>query len=243
MKAIAKIAELYERKRGILLFMSVKDKALSFITDYINQNKLETGAKLPPSAELCRMMGASLTSVREALKILEARGVVKVENGRGVFVKSSATTNFLIAIEHVEEGRIAQLREVFEVRKMMESQIIKNVYDYATNEELDRVELSLKRLMQRYKYGENTVDEDRRFHSEFYAICHNSLLQQLANSVIETFDKMYSAEDNSFSVIYSDTVVLHEKMFRALLRGDVSTALRINEQSIDRILFRLGNLA
>jgi len=222
--------------------MSVKDRALAFITDYINQNKLETGTKLPSSAELCRMMGASLTSVREALKILEAQGVVKVENGRGVFVKSSATTNFLVTIEHVEEGRLAQLREVFEVRKMMESQVIKNVYDYATAEELDRVGLCLKRLMQKYKYGENTVNEDRLFHSELYAICHNSLLQRLANSVMETFDKMYATEDKSFSVIYSDTVVLHEKMFRALLRGDVTTALRINEQSIDRILFRLGNL-
>jgi len=222
--------------------MSVKDKALGYITDYISQNKLKTGDKLPSSAELCRMMGASLTSVREALKILEAQGIIEVVNGKGVFAKSSVPLNSLITIEHVEEDRVVQLREIFEVRKMLEAQIIKNVYEYATPEELDRVALCVKDLMQRYKYGENTVNEDRQFHSELYAICHNSLLQHLANSVMETFDKIYTEKEKSFDVTYSDTVVHHEKMFRALLRGDVSTALRVNGQAIDRILFRLGNL-
>ncbi|MCL2424964.1 MAG: GntR family transcriptional regulator [Oscillospiraceae bacterium] len=223
--------------------MTVKDKALGFITDYISQNQLKIGDKLPSSAEFCRMMGASLTSVREALKILEAKGVVEVVNGIGIFVRSSTTNNFLITIEkNMEKDQIAQLMEVFEVRKMLEAQIIKNIYEYATSEELARVELSVKRLMKRYKCGESTVNEDRRFHSELYAICHNSLLEQLANSVIETFDKIYTTEDNGFDVTYSDTVVQHEKMFRALSRGDVSTALRINGKTIDRVIFRLDNL-
>jgi len=221
--------------------MSVKEKALSFITEYINQNKLKTGDKLPSGAELCKMTGTSLTSVREALRTLEAQGVVDIVNGSGTFVKSTATSSFLIAFEHDDEDRIAQLREVFEVRKMLEAQIIKNIYEYATPEELARVELSVKRLIQLYNYGENTCREDRWFHSELSAICHNSLLQRLADSVMETFDKLYP-EDNSFSATYSDTVVQHEKMFNALVEGDIYRALRINEQTIDKILFRLGNI-
>ena len=222
--------------------MLIKNKVLDCITKYISQNRLKTGDKLPSCAELCRMMGVSLTSVREALKTLEAQGVVKVINGRGTFMKASAATNFLITIEHDDARKFAQLKEVFEVRKMLESQIIKNVVEYATPEELRKVDRCVKRLMQCYSKGKRTVDEDRRFHSELSAICHNSLLQRLADSVMETFDKLYPG-DNSFNVTYSDTVVLHEKMFHAILKGDVATALRINDQTIDTILFRLSGLS
>ena len=60
---------------------------ISYIENYIEENNLKAGDRLPSQAELLEMMGVSRTALREAIKTLEAKNVLEVKNGKGVYVK------------------------------------------------------------------------------------------------------------------------------------------------------------
>src|SRR6202043_2315038 len=64
------------------LFSRVAEQVERFITG----NSLSPGDRLPGERELCELLGVSRTSVREALRSLQTRGIVAVRHGKGVFV-------------------------------------------------------------------------------------------------------------------------------------------------------------
>ena len=51
--------------------------------------KYKPGEKLPTERQLSEMLGASRTSIREASKQLEARGILTVKRGVGTFVSEN----------------------------------------------------------------------------------------------------------------------------------------------------------
>ncbi|MGH6880182.1 GntR family transcriptional regulator [Hypericibacter sp.] len=69
--------------------MSLYERTISFILQYIEEKKLEEGAKLPTEPELVAMAGVSMVTVRRALAELAAQGIVRREQGRGTFLNRS----------------------------------------------------------------------------------------------------------------------------------------------------------
>jgi GntR family transcriptional regulator, transcriptional repressor for pyruvate dehydrogenase complex len=66
-----------------LLSLSVQDQ----IELAIKERRLPPGEKLPTEMELCGNFGVSRTVMREALRMLSAKGLISIEKGRGMFVK------------------------------------------------------------------------------------------------------------------------------------------------------------
>ena len=56
----------------------------------IETGELKAGQKLPPQSELSKMFGVGMSSVREAINILQVMGYLEVTHGSGTFVKSDA---------------------------------------------------------------------------------------------------------------------------------------------------------
>ncbi|MBS0364370.1 MAG: GntR family transcriptional regulator [Proteobacteria bacterium] len=65
------------------------EKTIAFILQYIDENRLQEDAQLPPEAKLAVLAGVSLVTVRRALQELANQGVVRREQGRGTFVARS----------------------------------------------------------------------------------------------------------------------------------------------------------
>ena len=65
---------------------SLQSEIIRFILDYIREHDLNPGDKLPSQENLLAMMGVSRTSLREAMKTLEARGIPEIQNGKGAYV-------------------------------------------------------------------------------------------------------------------------------------------------------------
>jgi len=69
--------------------MSLYERTIAFVLQYIEEKKLEEGAKLPTEPELVAMAGVSMVTVRRALAELAAQGVIRREQGRGTFLNRS----------------------------------------------------------------------------------------------------------------------------------------------------------
>jgi GntR family transcriptional repressor for pyruvate dehydrogenase complex len=86
---------------------------------YIATNSLAPGDRLPGERELCTLLGVSRTSVREALRSLQARGVVSVQHGKGVFVarpgEQGPALQRLAVLREIGVDELFAMREVLEV--------------------------------------------------------------------------------------------------------------------------------
>jgi GntR family transcriptional repressor for pyruvate dehydrogenase complex len=84
----------------------------------IASGELELGSRLPNERELARHFGVSQPTVREAVRALDAMGLVEVKHGSGVFVAANVhdfvftTLNMLLQVQQVGVFDVLQIREV-----------------------------------------------------------------------------------------------------------------------------------
>ena len=69
------------------LYLQVYDE----IKDYILQNQMKAGDKLPTEMEMCEELGVSRNVLREAIKSLEITGIVSSKPGVGIIIQEFST--------------------------------------------------------------------------------------------------------------------------------------------------------
>ena len=92
------------------------------------------GAKLPNEPRLCQLFGVSRTTLREAVRSLAAQGYVEVRRGSGTFVLDRSPAPD-IGLQRLECLR-TRLRDLFEIRMMLEPQAARLACLRGTDEEL-----------------------------------------------------------------------------------------------------------
>lgn len=217
--------------------VSLKTYIMDSIEKYIMENKLVSGDKLPPQAEMCQRLGVSRTSVREVLKVLEARNIIEIVNGKGIYLKGDLELAISARVQ-VNTKEKEDLLEVFEVRKMLEREIIKLVVERATEGELDEVQKVLDALMYKYENQIESNIEDKTFHMKLYDICHNSLLIQLIESAHDVFDKMWK-NPLGLERVCTATLPYHKEMFKYIRQRNTKRAQAINDKMLDMIIAEL----
>src|SRR6516225_4008357 len=73
---------------------SIKELALDQLKRYIGSGRLKPGERLPSERDLAETLGVGRSSIREALKIFEAVGLVESRIGEGTFVTAQAGVSF-----------------------------------------------------------------------------------------------------------------------------------------------------
>jgi GntR family transcriptional regulator, transcriptional repressor for pyruvate dehydrogenase complex len=104
------------------------------IERFVEGNGLAPGDRLPGERELCELLGISRASVREALRSLETRGVVRVRHGKGVFVASPDEGER--AMQRFSRLREVGLEELFAMREVLEVPAAGWAASEATDEQL-----------------------------------------------------------------------------------------------------------
>ena len=100
---------------------SVVDRIIDEITSAIIDGSLKPGDKIPTEMELCESFQVGRNSVREAIKILEAFGVVYIKRAEGTFVSSSFNKRMLdsmlygLILQKESTDDIVELRRVFDI--------------------------------------------------------------------------------------------------------------------------------
>ncbi len=104
---------------------------------FIEGNGLTPGDRLPGERELAELLGVSRASVREALRSLQARGVVLVRHGKGVFV--AAPDEGERALERFARLREVGMEELFAMREVLEVPAAGWTAAAATDEQLQEL--------------------------------------------------------------------------------------------------------
>lgn len=99
---------------------SKTDQAVALLTDMITSGGFESGMLLPPEHELCDRVGVSRSTLRMALRTLEARGLVETKHGIGAVVTNRTSETLADSIDLMLRRGGGTRRDVFEIRLMLE---------------------------------------------------------------------------------------------------------------------------
>ncbi|WP_230399296.1 FadR/GntR family transcriptional regulator [Novisyntrophococcus fermenticellae] len=210
----------------------LQSEIIKFIQDYIQDENLKAGDKLPSQAGLIEMMGVSRTSLREAIKTMEAKGVLETKNGKGVFVKNDDRNLILSQLSFLEEKE--SLLEVIEARKILEREILKLTVKNITEHEIEELGKVLKVVLDKYHREERQNVEDKQFHYMIYEYCHNRVLYKMMLSVRYLSDKLWEFPLD-MKEPFTDTIPLHKDLYNAIKERNTKKALDINDQILDMV--------
>lgn len=101
------------------------DQVVARLMAAVATGEYATGSRLPPEAVLAERAGVSRLTLREAVKVLRDKGVLRVEQGRGTFVNPPAEWSTLdpslLASRFALEGRSAAVaQQITETRRIVE---------------------------------------------------------------------------------------------------------------------------
>src|SRR5262245_10243754 len=130
--------QVFRPIRGRRIFEEILDQLEQAILD----GRISAGDRLPPERQLAEQFNASRTSVREAMRVLEALGVARVKAGAdngAVLVEEpddalQLLLRFQLALRHIS------VESVIEFRLALEPWTAKAASERATKESLDRIE-------------------------------------------------------------------------------------------------------
>ena len=226
-------------------FKPIKPKKVSSqiaeqIRSSILNGEFSPGDKLPPERELADMFSVSRPSVREALNILAASGLVESYQGGGTLVKSlveSTTGSPLSELIKVEQERAL---DVIEVRKCMEGWTAYYAAQRALPEDLRRLESIVAEMERNLEGIKPSQDLDANFHIVIAQATHNIVWLHMMQSI---FDAMKEFQQSVWRAVYltqEDHRILfqhHRAVFEAIrdrnpdkARDDMLSHLTFAEQ-------------
>ena len=149
----------------------------------IRQGVLQHGARLPSERMLAEQFNVSRSSVREAIRSLELQGLVVSRRGSGTFINTEAIETVVALLASTLSAGNETMKEIFEVRHLLEPQIAAVAATRAGLDEVQRLADILEDQQQQLEKGESGVDADTAFHFALASATHNSALVKVVSAV------------------------------------------------------------
>ncbi len=208
--------------RGTLLHDAIQDR----IKRYIISRELKPGDTLPTESQLASELGVSRTSLREAMRSLQALGVVKTRHGYGTFVGQSAvgwlTDGLVFRILLDGSGARQSLRQLVEVREALEKEFIGRVAHVSTPAQRQELHGLLKEMAVHADREERFRLVDIAFHEALYRPLGNAMLVHFIHMCWDVFQEV-SAELSASPQLLT-TVADHQRIVDAIDAGDANAA-------------------
>jgi GntR family transcriptional regulator, transcriptional repressor for pyruvate dehydrogenase complex len=149
------------------------------IIDLISRGKLKLGDKLPSEFEMTQRFHISRISLREAMKLLEAKGYIESRHRLGKFVISK-TDPAKTSIEDLLSLDQKKIWELLCVRRILDSEAASLACTYATPKDIARMKSIYRRTME---IGEEKILQEGEEGGKLYTEFFNALLDCTKNSV------------------------------------------------------------
>lgn len=167
----------------------LSDLAADQILGLIKAGELERGSRLPPERELAQMLAVSRTALREALRILEATGVLEARVGRGRFVRNGLAPARSVVKGGYFEANRNEIAELNHVLQLVEPAGVLEVPSHLVPE----VAAEARAIYNRARAAVDAQDADlsAQLDCEFHrCLCRrtpNRLLRELIEGLVDSF--------------------------------------------------------
>ena len=155
----------------------------------IKKGRLKAGDKLPPERDLAQAFKVSRASVREAIRVLEAAGLVKTHVGDGTYVETGSVENLVKPLATVVVGGRESLMEIFAVRKMFEPELAFLAAERATADEISELRKILSDQRTKMGIPGPVTLIDYSFHLFLAKMAKSQVFLKLYNTLAELINQ------------------------------------------------------
>jgi len=199
-------------QRGARLYELVAKQ----IEDLILSGRLSSGDRLPSESELGRQFSVSRTVIREAVKVLADKGLVRPEPGRGTFVRKPDPELLAASMDTILRVEQCSLADLLELRRMIEVPAAGLAAARADSEHRAAIEAAFIELEQQLHSGSKFMLADKAFHVAIARATGNELTAAVVGALMALCWKLQLVPVQ----YYPNSMPHHRAIKDAVLAGD-----------------------
>lgn len=195
------------------------------LADYIVDSKFEPGTALPPEHEMIASLGVGRTTVREALRLLETRGVLTIKSGPGggPVVRRPRPDDLAESLTLILQFESATLLEIVEARRWLEPAISRLAATTISAAQVEELRAINAEIADSPDNQEAMLAKNREFHRRIADIGGNAVLRIFLATIVSISDG--KALGIEYGPRQSEGIVTaHEAIVDALEAGDSAAA-------------------
>jgi len=213
-------------------FSGLQGRVIYALGSAIVSGRFAPGELLPREADLMAEFQASRPSLREALKVLAAKGLIEMRQRVGTRVRPRDLWNMFdsdilawhlgVNGENTGQGD-AMLRDLIELRQVIEPAAARYAASRARIDDLRRIQQALGAMAEATGDLSAYAVADVEFHMAVLAASHNSLLARFAHLVADFLHVSFHIQQqalNEHDNRIEDDLRQHKVIFEAINGGD-----------------------
>ena len=199
------------------------EQILSVIHEYIFEGELNPGDELPSEKDFSEKLGVSRFSLREALRVAQAQGLIDINQGKKptvAYPSANPAVNMMsIALKRSSKESLFDLAEA---REALEGKIAKIAAEKITEEDLLRLEETISLMEIKDRSIDYYITKDREFHNIILKSTNSMVFEIMISSVNELITESRKATLKSGGIKRATDA--HRKIFSALKKHDPNLA-------------------
>ncbi|MFO1036669.1 MAG: FadR/GntR family transcriptional regulator [Geminicoccaceae bacterium] len=205
----------------------VHGRIVEHLARRILSGEMAPASLLPRESELAYQLGTSRTAVREAVKVLAAKGLVETRQRRGTAVRAANSWNLLdpdvLAWRMAETPDPDVTRQLVELRRLIEPPAARLAAQRRTAAQMAAIDAALGRMREHEGKAEGYYDADLAFHRALFAACGNSFLDLLGAAVTAVLEVSFHLQQRSL-IPHAVGLAMHERVAAGIRAGDAAAA-------------------
>lgn len=154
------------------------------LKQYIIDQKLKPGDRLPSEREMVSQMGISRSVIREALRYLEISGIVSIQHGEGTFVQEQDLTPLMEQLAFQWRNGGSANTELHELRLMLELNAVELALRNGNHEDWDEMEQIVLQISAEPEEADSQLGLSIRFHQALLHATHQKVFIQMAEPLV-----------------------------------------------------------
>lgn len=207
--------------------MNLKDVVIEKLHQYIVEQQLRPGDRFLNEKEIISLTGVSRTVVREALKAMEAVGVLLIKPGDGIFVHESSVQHLVNQFSFRWSKDQSKMLELLETREMLELSaielIIKRMNMNPETVEFKELDTRIEQMAHAIRLRQSIMDQDIEFHRTLFKMTGNQTFYELSEIITQYFDEIRERR-TSQAEGYGETLSDHTKLVHLIKQKDLEGA-------------------
>jgi GntR family transcriptional regulator, transcriptional repressor for pyruvate dehydrogenase complex len=152
------------------------------LVDDIAARRLKPGDPIPAERQLAQTLAVGRSSIREALRMVESRGLI-ASAGNGTFVVADYGNPLNTSLALLMEMGDGDLRQLFEVRKVLEVEMAGLAAERRSDEDVERMRHAIVAMDEGLGSAERYIAGDLEFHQAIVAATGNRIARSMMHAI------------------------------------------------------------
>lgn len=213
---------------------SVAEMVVRRILEMVKAGVLKAGDTLPPERDLAQSLNVSRPSVREALRGLTVLGVVRTRQGGGAYISDLGPDSLLGPIQFYLSLEEMNIRELYDARALIESDVARRAAVNIGEEALGRLEALLAEQEQVLGDPLAFRRSDYAFHEIIWIGSRNAFLKRIGES-LNVLGLEFRKRASERPEVLRQSLLDHRRLIDALKARDPEAAARAAEAHMQNV--------